>query len=621
MIKGDCIFFCEPELADAAIALARERNASIVTPTVAGYLALARRNVKAVMADDVAEISPERMNSMGAENAERSWRALAIVDRYLLKEFAELRGMHPGVATGMAGMFKVLLDALGSQTLLLNGWLQRIDGTVTVLDMQHYVKSFDEEFFDWNAPKRPLYHDVARFLVSPELRAKVAVAKIPLSSRPEVDYLQEIKNMVRPTVRKIQKHFRPKGYSEKKALVIHYGHDLPFLMKDVGNIGVDLMLWHDAVKHLPGVQKPSAKALGIKNRLKAVFDALAADEEYRNCLIIEGTDCAEYVHRKLERYFCDVLPPAVADLADVERYLRNERFDMVLSTDYRVYLREAFIISCAKRLGIPMVVYQEGGGAGYAYCTSIQADRRYSDYFLSYGAGAVGSEFMGTGDARIIPVGSYRLHTLREGLSHTEKSHAVGNGVKTIYYVAKRISDMVNHYPYQGGGGGIPLADFKRQIDIIEMMAAIKGVRWVVKTVPALRYKYETFIAERGITGIQVEDKKLTDVLWEADGFVCDYPSTTLMECLLTDRPIALLYSETDCLVYGSALDLLKKRLYVSADAAMFPQALENLVRDCRLGNPMVHNTEFLEKYCVQSDTPAKVKAFFDSLPAPQRGG
>lgn len=607
------IFFSDPALAQAAIDLARERDALIITPTVAGYTALARRNVKGLWADEIAEVSPERLNRMGYDNMARVWKILAIIDKRLEGEFAELRGMNPGVATGAMYSVKLFFDVLVAQRLFLGAWAEQIEGPITFLENPKVGLSPDDEFLFM---EQTLYPDIARFLLSPELREKVGVEQITDSARKQVNYRQAIKRMIGRKVRKIQGRISLAKRGGVKALVLHFGHDLPYLKEAIPDLGIDLVSGgYASIEPLLMPQIGPTAAVGVRDRMKAVFNGLATDEEYLNCLHAEGLDFSGYVHRKLDRYFCDLLPAAMVGMAGIEGFLRAKRFDLVLSNSLRLNLGQSFVLGCAKRSGLPVVVYQEGGGTGYLDWPLFETDFRHADYFLSYGPGVENSEFIDKGGARIVSVGSCRLFTLGENLRRARMAKRPHEGVPTIYFVPDIIHDMVNHYPYNGGTS---FRSFRHQTRIIELMANVKGVRWVIKTIPAYRAYYETFLFEKGISGIQVEDEKLSDIIGKADGFIIDFPSTVLQECLLADRPMALFYQPVDCRIQNGALALLKKRIYVSSDVDGHSSIINKLVADCRHGNPMAENSEFLEQYCVQSDTPLKVKTFFSSFPTAQ---
>ncbi len=608
MTEQRYIFFSEPELAQAAIDLARQRNAQIITPTVAGDTALARRNVKAIRADEIADISPERLNRMGCENMDRVWTLLAIMDKYLEDEFADLRGMNPGVASGAMYQVKLFFDTLMAQWLFLGAWAERIEGSIIVLENYKTAMSASDEFY---LPDRTLYPDIARFLLPADLRAKVGVTQVVVPARKQMNCRLVIKSMIGRKLRKVQKYLSLKKFDKKKALILHYGHDLPYLSAVVPDLGIDLLLGDSDVGSLLMAQNGSAATSGVRDRVKKVFDGLATDEEYLNCLHAEGLDFSGYLHRKLERYFCDLLPSFIAGLPAIEGFLRSKRFDLVLSNSLRIDLGQSLLLGCSRRLGLPVVVYQEGGGTGYLDWPLFETDFRHADYFLSYGAGVESSEFVGKSNARIVPVGSCRLFALREKLQHAKKPRASADGVPVIYFVPDIIHDMCNHYPYNGGTS---YRSFNHQTKIIELMSKIKEVRWVVKTIPALHACYETFLSKKGISGIHVEVEKLSDIFGKADGFIIDYPSTVLQECLVANRPMALFYQPVDCRIQDGALDLLKKRIYVSSDVSEYAQILDNLANDYRQGSLMVENVEFLEQYCVQSDSLFKVKTFFDSL-------
>jgi len=131
-----------------------------------------------------------------------------------------------------------------------------------------------------------------------------------------------------------------------------------------------------------------------------------------------------------------------------------------------------------------------------------------------------------------------------------------------------------------------------------------------LKTVEGMEYLYESFVEDN----ISIETLPLSKILNRPIAFILDYPSTTIQECLLTDKPIALLHNPDNVKFDQNALESLSLRVRVSSDHDKFYKVIESLIDDVKHGTKMTENSEFRDRYCLMNNTEDSLKIFFNGL-------
>jgi len=229
-----------------------------------------------------------------------------------------------------------------------------------------------------------------------------------------------------------------------------------------------------------------------------------------------------------------------------------------------------------------------------------------SDYFLVYGEGVAKSPFL-HGKAKMVPVGSVRLELLKA--TNNKKRDTDKKTIFVVLDIPKM--NTYQHYPYNGGFFS---EIYRHQIRIIKLLSEFKEIDFKLKTVKGREFLYELFTNGTSIT---LETRPLSAVLCNADGFLLDYPSTVLQECLLTKKPIALLYNaynSENVSFDENALEMLRKRIRISGQQSEFTHILRSFVDDVKSGALNLNNEEFLQNYCIMKDSDTRLKNFFKML-------
>jgi len=343
----------------------------------------------------------------------------------------------------------------------------------------------------------------------------------------------------------------------------------------------------------------------IAHDVEEIFNSLkdiGIDKYFLN----DGNLLATFINKQIKKYVLETIADFLPVLNNIRNAFHIRRPGLILTSSCRFGLKTALFFEIARSLEVPVVTYQEGGGAGYIDWPLFNLDVDLSDYFLVYGEGVAKSPFL-HGRAKMVPVGSVRLEVLKAA-----NNKKINNNKKTIFVVLD-IPKMntYQHYPYNGGFFS---EIYCHQIRIIKLLSEFKEINFKLKTVKGREFLYEIFTNGTSIT---LETRPLSAVLCNADGFLLDYPSTVLQECLLTKKPIALLYnaycSENVCFD-KNALEMLRKRIRISGQQSEFTYILRSFVDDVKSGVLSLNNEEFLQNYCIMEDSDTRLKNFFKML-------
>jgi len=334
---------------------------------------------------------------------------------------------------------------------------------------------------------------------------------------------------------------------------------------------------------------------------RELFESISEDGEYLE-MFDQNKDFSDFINMCLREYFIEHTKKFMPYAEDIKNCLLDMDSEMVLTSHCRIDIGDAFLIGLAKELGVPVVVYQEGGGAGYLDWPLFSLDTDLSDFFLTYGEGVKDSKFI-LNKEKIIPVGSIRLSNIKERINNNKPL------TRKIYVVLDLFKmSMWQHYPYNGGFFSQAYA---HQLNLLNSLKQFKNIEFVIKTIKGRAFLYEDIIDKNHMN---ISTKLLSNVLDEASAFILDWPSTVLQEVLLTDRPVAVLYNEGTVHFEEKALDFLRKRIRINSDKSLFQKEIEALLGDIENGSQMTSDTEFIDRYCIRPDVNERLESFVGVL-------
>jgi hypothetical protein len=252
-------------------------------------------------------------------------------------------------------------------------------------------------------------------------------------------------------------------------------------------------------------------------------------------------------------------------------YFRDKRVSVLLTRN-KARAVDHSICRAAQDLGVRVFNWQHGSTGFAAHRTLEYAELLTTDIFLAYGRGVHrAQERIAAGyGATVVPVGSPSLERLkstwRRKCKRVDRLPQFGEvGRLLCIYVT---TNYLEHRWYAGYTP--PFSDtlfYQTQVVLLQGLLAVPSLRVVVKLHPNPMYTsppwVESFAAARFLTVIR-DQCSFTDLLAYADLIVLDWPSTTLLQALVTDRPVFVLTKHRK--LYPEALVLLSRRAVLAAE-------------------------------------------------------
>jgi hypothetical protein len=376
--------------------------------------------------------------------------------------------------------------------------------------------------------------------------------------------------------------------------VLNQSHDVPLLVEDIRNQGswevVELGNWGME----SGPIRHGRASDTVHPELERIWAELVGDCGFRRFFLVDGVDAFPVFEGGLRRFIVQGVAEILAASREYETVYRKHRNGVLITSSTNVgYLGHA-AIQTARRCRVPVIMYQEGAGFGVPDCPIYDhTDYQWCDHFMSYGVGTT-EHVEGEGithRASIVPIGSIRLDCLRSlGAGRTRSR-------KNLMYIPTALHGDVQHYPYNGG---TDTYYFEVQKRIVGLCSGFPGVRLYIKGRPSVGGRSSTASVQSAHAIRKncslIQYLPLEQVLELGDAYILDFPSTTLLECLTTGKPVFLYLDDFLTKVNGNALRALKKRVVCSES---LPELLSQLREYLKHGRypADVEDMEFLQKY------------------------
>lgn len=339
--------------------------------------------------------------------------------------------------------------------------------------------------------------------------------------------------------------------AEGDYLYLTRNYSLGALMDDTGG-----SLWR------ADLERPAPSATDVR-AMGAVWEA--ARPELRALLTLDGLDLFPVCESRLRFLLLGCVPAAAAVRREADRRFARAKPKAVLAGTMN--WREKAVASAARAAGVPFAVFLHGN-IGTRHSEIVRDnDLAWSDLYLV--GGRLQKEYCDRvypeKRARVEAAGSAVLERLRSKLAGAEpallkRELAVPDGRPVVIYTLTAVRDF--RFPQYHRTDA---RNFEVQRAIIETLAGLPVTTIVklyssdVKGTPIARW-----LADRAFPSVKVlASPAFSALLPLGDAFITDFPSTTLVEMALTDKPIVFI----DAL---SALDWLPEaRAAVAARAEL----------------------------------------------------
>ena len=395
----------------------------------------------------------------------------------------------------------------------------------------------------------------------------------------------------------------------------------PVLDQVMGAEDLDLLHWdlsraqpprYASGQGVPRGRLPAGGAV-LRRRARSAWKEWSGRHSFRGQLVFSGVDCFPILESRLKYFFEKSIPAVVSIFAEAAEVMASEQPVAVVAATMESGELQA-VSAAARARGVPVVVYRHGASGGHVMMESWphsnevwdRIELRPTDYLLCFGEGDV-RYFNGlsTTDVSVVPIGSAALDALRaQARSQSTRPEAhrrlgLDPTKPTVMYVPTTMDGNIRTAPFRSR---TPSHQFRLEESIVDVFQEFPDFQFVVK-LPFSRF-YPTspvvqVVKQMDRKNVIVSIEPFSSVMGAADLFVTDYPSTTFLEMLTTDRAILVCGHELSWpwapgVWHPSVLDIWKERVAYADGMEEFLDLLRTYLAERRFGP--VHSQDSLLK-------------------------
>lgn len=346
----------------------------------------------------------------------------------------------------------------------------------------------------------------------------------------------------------------------------------------------------------------------VRKTLGALWNRVVTYEDFWVPLPMQGQEMRSLAGSRLSYWWHHVVPEIWEVFMAARTTLQAKGFTGLVSASpggaYRH--KDIAVILAARSLGIPVIMYQHGGFVGA--CQNLAwdlTDLWQADYELCYGEG-VSTYFEKRSAsyeprlAKSIPIGSARLDHVRH--RRPQRREAIRKSLRgddsrpLVLYVPTAFCG-----PYRNllRDSYSDVAYFELQQRVLDVFRSACHVRLIYKAFKGtyLADLVPEIIKHTVPNGVVIDNISLTDLVWAVDAVIVDFPSTGLLEVLMTRKPV-LVYADKHSLhMFEDAKTLLRKRAVLAETAEEFVAEVEGFVKNGNFVELPAPDDTFLRAY------------------------
>jgi|GEM_PF-2276058 len=392
-------------------------------------------------------------------------------------------------------------------------------------------------------------------------------------------------------------------------VILHPSYDVEPLWLLASSKGFRCRLWLDVRERLTDGQEESGDIQGRASRL---WTELGTEPEIKRLFEYAGLDLSAAAEPRLRYWLERVVPETWQVFLSARRVLRDETPAAIVLPHTGSHV-EVAALHAARSLAIPTALYQHGGFvASCEYVTWDYTDLRDADYLLSYGPDTTAYFDARAGRykeprAALVSVGSARLDAVRQ-LADVRKTDVVkqrllgGQAGPLVLYVPALFFGYTRYLD-----GTYPeVSYFEMQREVGRIFRDFPGIRFVYKTFKEFAECFGNpvpdMLRKTCPNCTVVQDVPLTELIWAADAIIVDFPSTGLLEALLTDSRILCYADNRSLLMTRTAKELLGRRATLTETPEAFLQELRRFLAAGNFAKESPANRDFLKAYGTHLD-------------------
>lgn len=555
---------------------------------------------------------PEELYRLGLANFRKVETICRIVDPYLKENIMNVQEANLNICHNDFFRLKVLYDSISIKIFQLRKMMAEIspkkiyffaEKSHNILDGKNFLKnsvnlySMLLQSLDWNVSTIPLEKTYQE--TSTDKSKKICLKD---------DILRHLLGI--PFIFELGLTYKKSGASEllkvlKQKLSIK---NSPSILIHGGGYNWDHM--QKVIRKITGwriYRTPFPKEfITSENALtKETVRALKENQDLRKCFSLKGIDFSPVFSEILSAQITPMVETEIKLYELLSAFFEEKNVRLVLSSTYGDF--SGHIISIiAREMNIPVVLWQHGSYGYFDRPMTFYQDIKDADYLFVFGDG-VKEKYRSIGQehhTKIIPVGSTILERLQKSKKPPRKIQKRKRNAKSVVYVTTNYSQNALYI-----GGFAPIFSdnklYETQKYLIDYYGEKNSARFIVKYHQSRDYRdplFNIYSKEMGFNNIQFEKNEYTfaDLVECADAVIIDFPTTTLLQSLITEKPVFVFTGLLN--IDDEPLELLKKRAYCFDDIEHLTMNLDNYLEDLPLEQAVdLNNQEFVIRYGIHN--------------------
>jgi hypothetical protein len=286
-----------------------------------------------------------------------------------------------------------------------------------------------------------------------------------------------------------------------------------------------------------------------KIRISA-WEEVEKSDSYRSLAAVGNLHLGPLLQRRLKFYFDEVVPCIVQVFDRVQSLFRELKPVAIIGTAMSWLTKTVY--EAAKNASIPTIVFRHGASGGYMMMNSAapfihyQNELRWADYVFTFGEGdnRYYNAFYPKKKAQTVAIGSAILDDLRRQIKRASrerlaKKFGLDPQRPIAIYCPTSMDGNMRAAPNRSRS---PERSFRIEQEIAHIAGEIPHVQCIFKLHVASPYwpvsPIGDYIRDKQLENCIVITADLKVLLPVADFFITDYPSTTFLEMLVTEKPI-----------------------------------------------------------------------------------
>jgi hypothetical protein len=346
----------------------------------------------------------------------------------------------------------------------------------------------------------------------------------------------------------------------------------------------------------------------IRQTLAGLWNRILEDEDFWAPLPVQNEEMCVLAKSRLSYWWHHVIPETWEVFMAARTSLRAKGFlGLVTASAGGAYRhRDIAMILAARSLNVPVIMYQHGGFVGA--CQNLTwdlTDLWQADYELCYGEGVrtyfdKRSRCHATPLATPVPVGSARLDRVRRSSARRSKKIRMslmrGDARPLVLYVPTAFCGPYRNlccdsYP--------DVAYLELQQRVIDVFRRTPDVRLIYKVFSETHSAnlVPQIIRQTLPDAIVVDDIRLTDLMWAVDSIIVDFPSSALLEVLLTNKHLLVYADQYSLRMFDEAKGLLRRRAVLAETGEEFVTQVETFIQTGNVTELSEPDDAFLQAY------------------------